>query len=92
MKKILLLSVVVVLLSGCGMLNKGTILYPISDDDIYSIPQGAILVIPAGTKEYDEEGKVVFTHEVETTKNVKKQGWVLSDFYVNEVMETKVKK
>jgi len=68
------------------------IIYPIDNDDIYSVPQGSTIFIPSGATVTDDKGKVTYTYPDNQKIPVVKQGWVLSDFYVNQVMEAKVKK
>lgn len=68
MKK-LIIAILLCFCVGCG---SKTVLYPITPDDIFSIPKGA---------------------EVETADDlffVEKDGWFISDFYLNEIMDTKV--
>lgn len=87
-----LLFCTLLFLSGCAAFNKQVVVYPIQDDDIYSCPAGATIHIPAGTVVKDEKGNVVEKYDKDKDVKVAKNGWVLSDFYMNEVMQAKLKK
>lgn len=84
----------VILLAGCATVgsNKPTTIYPIQDDDIYSAPAGAEINIPVGTTVKDEKGNVIESYPQGKKQVVKKNSWVLSDFYLQEVMSAKMKK
>jgi len=87
---LLLLLLGLLSLSGCSTLAKVTV-YPIQKDDIYMLPAGSTIVIPAGSVLHNDKGKVVFTYEEEETHNVTKEGCVLSKFYINEIMDARIK-
>jgi len=93
MKKATLLLLVIFALSasGCAFFQP-TKIYPIEDDDIYSTPAGASVVIPAGTKILDDKGNVIEEWPDGKTTLVKKSGWTMSDFYLQEVVDAKVKR
>jgi len=80
----------IVLIAGCSTLAKVTV-YPIQKDDIYMLPAGSTIVIPAGSVLHDDKGRVSFTYEVEETHRVAKEGCVLSKFYINEIMDARIK-
>jgi len=88
---ILLVSIVALgSINGCSFLNRKEIrLYPIEKMDIFGIPKGATVMIPEGTKSINSEtNEVIHTWE-QTEIPVEKQGWFVSDFWLEEVGEVK---
>jgi len=81
-----------IFLAGCATLSKPVTIYPIADEDIYSAPAGTEINIPAGTVVKDEKGNIIESYPTAKKTVVKKQSWVLSDFYLQEVVDAKVKK
>lgn len=61
-----MLAASLLVLTGCGLLNKEMIIHPIEGSDIVLLKQGETIVAP-------------------------KQGAFLSDFYIKEIMEAKVR-
>lgn len=94
MKRFTFILLSAVFLSGCASLGgrQTTTIYPILDDDIYFAPAQTVIMIPAGAKMIDEKGKVVYTWEKEEIRKVTKQSYILSEFYVTEITQSKVKK
>lgn len=73
-----LVYIVVVVLAICfgpGCHNQ-VVLHPIEKSDIFSVPAGAVIVL-------DPNSPGALT--------VEKDGWFLSDTYVREVMDAKIK-
>ena len=94
-KKVLILVTLLALigalagLNGCSLLRRETRLYPIEKSDIFDIPKGAYVVIPEGTISTDKKGKDIYTWP-KTKIPVKKQGWFVSDFWLDEVGDVRV--
>ena len=85
----LLLIGLTVLSSGCS-LTRPILIHPIEKSDIFDIPAGATVEIPAGTTSTDDKGKVIYTWENDESIPVEKQGWFWSDYYVQKVAQVKV--
>jgi hypothetical protein len=85
-------------LIGCSLILAGcatsrVIIHPIEKSDIFSIPAKATVHISKGTIETDPKtGKIVFTHTQDKDILVEKQGWFLSDEYVEEVSQARFEK
>ena len=86
---LLVLIVLLVSQSGCSLLRKEVRLYPIEKSDIFNVPKGAIVLIPKGTVSTDKKGKAILTWP-ETKIPIEKQGWFVSDFWLDEVGEIKI--
>ena len=88
---VILLALIVVLagLNGCSFLRKEIRLYPIEKSDIFDVPRGAVVLISEGTISTDKKGKTIFTWP-KTKIPVEKQGWFVSDFWLDEVGEVKI--
>lgn len=82
-------------LSGCSLFNKKPIvLHPIEKTDIYLIPASAVIHIKAGTKVYSIDSKGNETTVAEWDKDTditnEKNGYFLSNLYLQEVADIKV--
>ena len=83
-----------ILLTGCSTIKANQIvLHPIEKSDIFSIPATAVVQIKAGTEIKDPKtSEVLERWDEDTTLTVEKDGWFLSDFYLEEVSQAKVGK
>lgn len=80
--------------SGCAIFKENqVVLHPIEKSDIYTIPAGAEINIPAGTVIKEKiDGKEVTTAswEKDTKLINEKNGYFISDYYFKEVAEVKM--
>jgi hypothetical protein len=89
--KLLLVSLALSVCNGCASTQR-VVVYPIQNEDMFEAPVGSLLIIPEDTKVFDDKGKTIYTYPKEEKHTILKQGWVLSDFYVKEVMKAIVEK
>ena len=77
-------------LNGCSTTKakRAIVFHPIEKSDIFSVPAGAEVLIKAGTEITDPKtGEVVERWDQDTKINTEKDGWFLSDFYLQEVAD-----
>lgn len=86
----LLLLLALPSLTACSFVDKQIVLYPIQATDIYAIPEGAKIEIPANATLYDYEGNLVKKWDQAETIENKKSGYFTSTFYLNKVAKARV--
>lgn len=90
MKKFIVLIILIFTFLGCASLQgKRVTLYPITSEDIITVPQTATIFIKAGTK-LVKDGKVLQIWEEDTTYEIGFNGYYISDFYFKEIMEAEI--
>lgn len=71
---------------GCSTVKSGVI-HPIGREDIFKVPKGAVVHVPAGTIMKNDKGQTIARWDVDTDVVVVKDGRFLSNTYILEVMK-----
>jgi len=89
----LLLLLLSIQLTGCSLIAPKQIVFnPIEKSDIFMIPAGADIIIPAGTIIHGDKGQVVAQWDVETIIPAEKTGYFLSQLFFDVVLKAKIEK
>lgn len=93
-RAILLASLAVLIgligLIGCSI-TRTIILHPIDKQDIFQLPKGTEIKIVEGSV-WTEDGKVIKTWDEEEIFIIDRQSYSLSQYYLMEIVRTKVGK